>query len=104
MRESDWKVFRKLRPKALERFCERVLSDINRLASDDSRSWYDRYVEIYRLVDTRDDELARAFDNPRRSEAVLQLTLIHSLGLLKPEEFARSSSETRATIESLSDL
>jgi len=28
--ESDWKVFRKLRGKALERFCERVLSDIRR--------------------------------------------------------------------------
>ena len=32
--ESDWRLFRKLQPLALERFCERVLSEINQISSD----------------------------------------------------------------------
>ncbi len=48
------------------------------LASDNTRSFHDRYLEIYKLIDARDAELARVFDNPRRSQAVLQLALIHS--------------------------
>jgi len=100
--ELDWKVFRKLRGKALERFCERVLSDIRHL--DNTRSFHDRYLEIYKLIDARDAELARVFDNPRRSQAVLQLALIHSHDLLESEELARFTSETRSAIDSISEL
>ena len=32
--ESDWRLFRKLEPIALDRFCERVLSEINQISSD----------------------------------------------------------------------
>ncbi len=102
--ESDWKVFRELRGKALERFCERVLSDIRHLVSDDTRSLHDRYLEIYKLIDARDGELARVFDSPRRSQAVLQLALIHSHDLLESEELARFTSETRLAIDSLWEL
>ena len=102
--ESDWKVFRKLRGKALERFCERVLSDIRHLVSDNTRSFHDRYLEIYKLIDARDGELARVFDNPRRSQAVLQLSLIHSHDLLESDELARFTSETRSAIDSISEL
>lgn len=99
--ESDWKLFRELRGKALERFCERVLSDVRQLASDDTRSSHDRYLEICKLIDARKGELARAFDNPRRSQAILQLALIQSHDLLESEELACFASKTRSTIESL---
>lgn len=102
--ESDWKVFRELRAKALERFCERVLSDIRDLTADDTRTFHDRYLEICKLIDAQDRELARAFNDPRRSQAVLQLTLIHSHDLLKSEELARLTSETRSVIDSVLEL
>lgn len=102
--ESDWKVFRELRSKALERFCERVLSDINQFASDDTRSCHDRYLEIYKLIDAHNGELARAFDNPCRSQAVMQLALIQSHDLLESEELAHFTSETRSSIECLSEF
>ena len=102
--EEDWKVFRELRAKALERFCERVLSDIRGLASDDTRSSRDRYVEIYKLIGAQDGKWARAFDNPRRSQAIIQLESIHSYGLLEPEELARFSSQVRSAIISLSEF
>jgi hypothetical protein len=99
--ESDWKKFRKIRTIALERFCERVLKDIVRLASDDVRSCHDRYLEIFRLIDERDDELARAFNDARRSQAIFQLGLIHKYGLLEPGELASFTEETREAIESI---
>ncbi len=74
------------------------------VASDDTRSFHDRYLEIYKLIDARDGDLARVFDSPRRSQAVLQLALIHSHDLLESEELARFTSETRSAIDSLSEL
>ena len=102
--ESDWKVFRELRAAALERFCARILTDINRLSSDVNKPAHDRYVEIYRLVERRDRELAQAFDAPRRSQAISQLALISSLGLLTPEELSRFSPATRDSIVAVADI
>lgn len=99
IKESDWKLFRRLRALALERFCERVLNDIARRSSASSKSFHQRYLEIYRLIQRRDRELADAFNNPRRSVAIQQLTVIYADGLLSEEEFARFSAETRSAVE-----
>ena len=100
--ESDWKAFRKLREIALERFCERVLGEIETIASNGVTSYHDRYLKIYRLVDNRDGELARAFNDPRRSRAILQLAAINSCGLLSEEELLSFTPETREAVEFLS--
>ena len=59
--ESDWRLFRKLEPIALDRFCERVLSEINRISSDSNKSSHQRYVDIFKLLERRDRELADAY-------------------------------------------
>lgn len=100
--ESDWKVFRKLREIAFERFCERVLGDVGRIASNGTKSHHARYLEIYRLIDQRDEELAHAFNDPRRSRAIWQLAAMHSHGLLTQDEILAFTPETRETVEFLS--
>ena len=102
--ESDWKVLRALRAVALERFCDRVLTDIERLASDRDKAAHDRYLEIYRVIQRRDRELARAFDAPRRSQALLQLATIWSLGLLTQEELSRFSPATRDSTVAVAEI
>ena len=99
--ESDWKHFRKLREVALERFCERVLGEIGRIASNGTTSSHARYLEIFKLTENRDDELARAFNDSRRSTAIFQLAAIYSLGLLQQDELDGFSSETRETVDAL---
>ena len=99
--ESDWKIFRKLRELALERFCERVLKDLDTLRGDDSRSHHERYLAIFRMLHERDDELAHAFNNPRRSQMIVQLGAMHAHELLASDEMARFSPETRAAAEFL---
>ena len=98
--ESDWKAFRKLREVELERFCERVLGEIGSIASNGTASHHDRYLEIFRLIDQRDEELARAFNAPRRSQAVMQLATIYSLGLLSQDELLSFTPATREIVES----
>jgi hypothetical protein len=99
--ESEWKVFRELREVALERFCKRVLDEVERVRSDALRSHHERYLDVYSLLQDRDEKLAQAFNDPRRSRMMWQLAAIHSLGLLEPGELARFTAETRQSLEAL---
>jgi hypothetical protein len=95
--ERDWKLFRRLQPVALERFCERVLADVARVAAGPG-SAHERYLAAYRLVRERDRELVAAFDGPSRSMAWEQLGLIVRAGLLTDDEVAGFADETRAAL------
>ena len=74
--EPDWKVFSELRKVALERFCARVLEEIEAASSDASRSYHERYLTVYRLLQKRDEQLAIAFNDPRRSGMMIQLVAV----------------------------
>jgi hypothetical protein len=99
--ESDWKIFSELRLVALERFCKRVLDEVPRVPVDAEQSYHQRYLELFRWLGERNDELARAFDNPRRSQMLWQLAAIHTHGLLTPDEFARFTPQTRERVQVL---
>jgi hypothetical protein len=99
--DADWKAFRELKPVARERFCERVLREIERLRVDGSKTAHQRYLEIGQLVRRRDGELAFAFDEMRRSTAVLHIARIYHRLLWSEAEFARFSPETRRAVETL---
>jgi hypothetical protein len=100
-REGDWKVFRELHPVALERFCQRVLSEIERVVSDADESPHNRYLAICKLIKERDKDIAFAFNDMRRSIFVQQLARIQYHDLLATEELNRFSPETRDTVQVL---
>jgi hypothetical protein len=97
--ESDWKLFRQLHSVALERFCERTLAEFSQLISATGKNAHERYVAVFRLVERRDKELAEAFDDLRRSTALLQLAIMRSRGLVSDDELARFSPEARAAVQ-----
>jgi hypothetical protein len=99
--EADWKVFRELRQVALERFCQRALADLDAVLRDDSQTSHQRYRNAFQLLETRDQALAKMFDDPRRSRMRFQLAEICVRYLLQPDEIGRFSATTRATIEAL---
>jgi hypothetical protein len=101
IKEPDWKVLRRVHPLALERFCERVLAEIDRVSRDGATSHHARYLQIFGILQQRDREMARLFDNPRRSNALTMLAQIRSHGLLKEDEFSSLSPETRGAIQML---
>ena len=101
IKEPDWKVLRHVHPLALERFCERAFAEIDRVSHDGATSHHARYLQIFRIRQQGDREMARLFDNPRRSHALTMLAQIRSQGLLTEDEFSSLSPETRAAIQML---
>jgi hypothetical protein len=99
--EPDWKAFRKLREVALERFCERILAEVGRITLDAKRTSHARYLAAYELIRERDDQIARAFNNPRRSAAVSQLATMMSLDLITQEELQSFTLRTQSVVEAL---
>lgn len=93
--ESDWKRFRQLSTVALDRICERVLRELTAIAADASQSHHDRYLKVYRTIHERDEVIADAFNNQRRSVAIHQLMMIYSQGLFTDEELDSFTPGTR---------
>jgi len=99
--ESDWKSFRELRERALERFCRRVLEEIDRIRADESQSYHSRYGAVYRLLQERDRQLAHAFDDPRRSQMLIQLAAMVVNGSVERGELSKFTQPTRSSVETL---
>ena len=104
IKESDWKLFRQFHAIALERFCQRVLLEIERINADGARTFHQRYLDIFRVIERRDREIARTFDDLRRSTALAKLAAIQSRNLLQEEEFLRFSPETRSVVQALLEI
>lgn len=102
--EADWNIISAVAPLAQERFCTRVLDEMQRITSNRSRSARDKYAEIYELVVERDKELGRTFDGLKRSTALLQLTSMRGMGLLMDDEFNRLSQDTRDQVQKILGL
>jgi|SRR5215467_12235346 len=103
IKESDWKVFRRLHSLALERYCKRVLEEV-RVAADCKDEYHDCYRKVYRLIRNRDKRLAAAFDDPSRSNAFILLAKMIGESLITAEELKQFSRETQDSIEVIKEL
>jgi hypothetical protein len=99
IKEADWKVLRRLHPVALERFCARVLAEIGSVKNDDARNFHQRYLDIFEIVERSDREMARIFDDLKRSRALTMLGQMCAAGLLTDDEVCSLSPETRSVIQ-----
>jgi hypothetical protein len=97
--ESDWRVFKQVRQAALERFCSRVLNETSRLASSPEGNPHEQYLKLYKLIDKRDEQIANAFNDFRRSTAFAQLIIMRNYGMLTPEDLAQFGEETRQLLD-----
>ncbi|MBI5243090.1 MAG: peptide ABC transporter substrate-binding protein [Elusimicrobia bacterium] len=101
IKESDWKLLRQLKSTALERLCKRILTEAERVCSADSKTFHERYLQVYQLIYDRDKDIGRAFNDLRRSTALSRLASMRAQGLLTDEEFSRFSEETRGVVSLL---
>lgn len=99
MKEIDWKLFRKLRELALERFSQNALDEIAVLSAANGKGYHQRYLDVFQLIGERDEEMATAFNDPRRSTAESQLAMMVAGGWLTEEECAQFSDETRGLLQ-----
>jgi hypothetical protein len=104
IKESDWKVFRRLHGIALERFCQRVIEEVQSVTSSCNDSYHDCYFELFAMIRSRDKQMAEAFNDPRRSTAFILLANIKEQDLLTEEELMQLSPEARAAIEVIESI
>ena len=84
----------------LERFCQRTLVEVERVISDSSSSYHERYLALYGLVQKEDKTMAFVFNDLRRSNAILNLVAMQSCKLMTPDEFSEFSDETQNILNS----
>lgn len=101
--ERDWKAWRKLSAEALERFCGRILDEAGSFRTA-SGSAHSRYLDLFRHLRERDDEIAEVFNDQRRSNAYLQIAAAVRTEIVHREELTVFSAETQALLETLTTI
>ena len=56
--QAEWKVPRRVRPLALERYCEDALAEIERVSHNRAQSNHQRYFDVFKIIEQRDLALA----------------------------------------------
>ncbi len=100
--ERDWKVFKELREIALERLCEKILNEAKAQIEQPTKTAHEKYLNLFKLFENRDDDIARGFNDFRRSTAIRQLGISNNMGLLNGEELRRLTPETLHIVDVMS--
>ncbi len=93
MNESDWKVFKKIKDKAIEQFCAQALHEFEEVISDKKEHVHHRYLHLYKLVENTDKRMALLFNDHSRSKATMQLVAIRGAGLADEGLLSKLSDE-----------
>lgn len=86
LKESDWKKYKPLRLKAIERYCLAVFKDTKKICDGSDKTAHDRYRNLYTLIEERDKKIGQLFDPQTRSRAVAQLAILHKEGFITDDE------------------
>jgi len=95
MKESDWKIFKEIKEKAIESYCAMVLKEFSEVINDEDEHVHNRYLLLFELVQNRNKEMSLIFDGHSRSRAHIQLLLIRREDLADPQLLEQLSSEFR---------
>ncbi len=95
MKESDWKKFKVIKERAIERFCSLALEEFEEVIADREEHVHNRYLLLYGLVQNRNKEMSLIFDGNSRSDAPIQLMAIRAKGLVDDSLLIELSDEFR---------
>ena len=101
MNESDWKIFKLIKDKAIEKFCSLCLDEFREVIDDENKHIHERYLLNYRLVESRNQQMSLLFDGHSRSKAWLQLLAIRGEGLADEELVSQLTDEFRKKTDPL---
>ncbi|WP_172682551.1 hypothetical protein [Verrucomicrobium spinosum] len=97
--ESDWKKFWLIHQSALQRFSQGRLSALQKLAVAEGKNPQERLIDVFEFARQTQREMARMFDNPKRSTALMLLAQMHAEQLVEAEEWNGLSEEIREMVE-----
>ncbi len=93
MNESDWKIFTKIKDKALEKYCSNCFAEFRDIIDDTNKETHEKYLLHYKTVIKRDKEMGSLFDGHSRSKAWLQLLAIRGAGLADEKLISQLTDE-----------
>ena len=93
MKESDWKVFKEIKDKALDTYCKNILDESKKIISKDDKSAHNRYLKLYKHIKEKDQIIARLFNGHSRSKAWSQLYNIRQEDLADESLLLKLSAE-----------
>jgi len=96
--ESDWRHFKRVHQDLEERFSSRILSELDAIVQSPDSTALDRYLRVYNLLRNRSKEMSRAFDDFRRSTAIMQLRIMRAMGLLTDNDLKVFSEQTQKDV------
>ena len=99
--EADWKVYKRIRDLAWERYAQRVLDEVAGICRDETEPATERFARLVPLVRERSKGSYHIFDTLRRSSAVRCLIAMRSYALVTDDEMQGFSPELqqRTTLE-----
>lgn len=104
MKESDWKKFKILKAKCLERFCKDILKHSKGICQAPGGDAHARYCEMFQYIKDRDKEISYAFDGLSRSQAEIQLLKMYQLDLYDLSELDVFDTEIKDRVVRLSEV
>jgi hypothetical protein len=102
--ESDWRQFKRVHDAVLQRFCARCLEELALAATATTGTAHERYLVAFELLQRRNKEMALAFDDFRRSTAVVQLAIMRRMHLLTDEDLSAFSAATQAHVHAIESI
>ena len=102
--EADWRRFKEVHRKLLERYCASILKELSAVSLGSQGTAHERYLRAYKLMQERNEEIAHAFDDFRRSTACRQLGIMRRLGLLTDDDLTGFSSQTQERVRGIASL
>lgn len=84
--EKDWQLFKTVKEKALDRYCQSILAETTRRCNEPEKTAHERYLAVWAHIQESNKAMAQAFDGHSRSRVMLQLKMMHDMGLVDEED------------------
>ena len=97
--ETDWKKLRSLKARALNEACSRILDAVPQILQNRDGREHEAYLELWKLLQEKDDLIASMFNDFKRSTAFYKLAAWQQHGLVSEGELALFTEETQAIIK-----
>ena len=101
IREKDWKIIRSMKDRVLNLACDRTLAKVSRIIENEADPAHARYLELWKILTSEDEDIAIMFNGLKRSNAITKLAKWKFHGLITDDDMKSFSQETREKVGSL---
>lgn len=101
IKESDWKYLRSIKDQVLNRHCDGILEVIDLILQNRKSEEHKSYIQIYNLINRKDDEIAITHNDLKRSNAIEKICHMRRHFAMTDEEFSKFSDETKDIVNSI---